>query len=166
MGNLVKWARIGVFAVIAVVALVSFSRGHIEQGLGLVPALLLISPEIMGSWGWLSRRWRARVYRTDDNERFYLYRLTNIRARDEGAMVWFVARHIGDALEMKDFDRALASLPAAHKRRFGGDLFVSESGVLKLIEASRNPEAGKFKLFFTREIMFPIQKQREHSKSG
>jgi hypothetical protein len=163
MENLVKWARIGVFAAVAVVALVSFARGHIEHGLMLVPALLLVSPEIMGSWGWLSRRWQAQVYRTDDNERFYLYRLTNIRARDEGAMVWFVARHIGDALEMKDLDRALAGVPAAHKKRFGGDLFVSESGVTRLIEMSRHPDAGKFKLFFTREIMFPIQKQRGHA---
>lgn len=157
--------RIGVFAVCAAGALGMFIEGHPRGGVLLIPAVVLVVPEIMGSWRWFVDLCKAHVFHTEDNERFYLYRLTDIRARDEGPMIWFLARHIGDALEMKNLDAALGSVEAAHKKRVGRDLFVSEIGVGKLIEVSRNAEAGKFKLFFEREIMFPIKKKRDFDKS-
>lgn len=152
--------RLTIFAFCAVGAVGLLVKG-MPGGVLLVPGAILIVPEIMGFWGWLWRLGKAYVYQTEDNERFYLYGLYKIRARTEGAKVWFLARHIGDALAIADLNRQLGKLTAKQKEKFGGDLFISEDGIAPLCDALRSENGRKFKLYFEREIMSPILKRRE-----
>ena len=157
--------RVTAAAIGVVVALVLFGKGLPGGGLtALIPSVILVVPELMDSWGWFVNLCRGHIYSADENERFYLYGMVNIRAREEGRTMWFVARHIGDALAIADLGRALGAVPATHKKKFGRDLFISEDGVVKLADSLRSQEAGRFKLFFERQIMFAIQKARGDGK--
>ena len=152
--------RLTIFALCAVGSVSLLVKG-MAGGVFLTLGVILVVPEVMASWGWLSRLVKKYLYHTEENERFYLYGLTKIRARTEGPKVWFLARHIGDALEIGDLNRQLSKLSAAHKEKFGGDLFISEDGIAPLCDALRNENSRRFKLHFEREIMSPILKRRE-----
>jgi hypothetical protein len=152
--------RVTIFALCAVGSVSLLVKG-MAGGVFLTLGVILVVPEIMAFGPWLWQLGKRYLYQTDENERFYLYGLTKIRARTEGEKVWFLARNIGDALETSDLNRQLSKLPGAHKEKFGGDLFISEDGIVPLCDALRNENSRKFKLYFEREIMSPILKRRE-----
>lgn len=127
------------------------------------PAIALVAPEIVELFPWLWGRGRAHVYEPGENDRMYTYGLVNIWMRMQGEIPWFVARDIANALGVKNLDDAVEKMGTTEKLVFESDgaLCLSEKGVIRLASSSRNPDAPKFRIWFEREVMFPIRKRSE-----
>lgn len=151
--------RVTLFLVIAGITVYSFSRGNAFALIG-VAAVALIAPEIVALFEWLWGKGREHVYDPGENDRLYTYDLVNIHMRMQGRIPWFVAREIGWALEIRDIAPHVARFDVTERDEIGEDgaVCLSEKGVLRLIAASRNRDARRFRLWFEREVMFAIRR--------
>jgi len=96
----------------------------------------------------------------------YTFDMVNIHMRMQGEFPWFLARDIGWALDIKDIRPAIEGFGAHERSEIGADsaLCLSEKGVLRLINSSRHPQARRLRLWFERDVMFPIQRKREQAR--
>lgn len=121
-----------------------------------VPAVALIVPELFALWEWYLEKSRELAYRTD--ERIYRFGYAQIRMLMDGPDPWFAAADIVRALGLENLEAEIRSYDAAKCRKLGkgGDLYLSGAAVQALGERSRHPDARSFRLWFTREVMFPF----------
>lgn len=138
-------------------------KGQMATAVFLAPSVALIAPELIEIFPWLWRKGHAHIYEPGENDRIYCYGLINIWMRMEGEIPWFVARDIGNALGVKNLANAVEKMGTTEKHLFeaDGELCLSEKGVLRLASSSRSPDAPKFRLWFEREVMFPIRRKQE-----
>jgi hypothetical protein len=122
-------------------------------------AVLLIAPEIVELWCWFVAKAEAHAVRRD--ERIYRYGYTDIRMLMVGGNPWFAAADVGSALGLTDVDEETRHFDVAHCNFVGGELYLSEAGVAILMGLSRHPDARSFRIWFEREVMFPLNRARE-----
>jgi hypothetical protein len=126
------------------------------------PTIALIVPELIEFWPWLAGK--AEEHAVDRAERIYRFGYTDIRMLKVGASPWFAAADICAALGLRDEGEETRSLGAALCRAIGdgGERYLSEAGVTLLMERSPHPDARSFRNWFTREVMSPFARAREH----
>ena len=153
--------RVALFLVIAAVFVWRMANGSAFAVL-LVPAVALIAPEIVALFGWFWDKGREHVYDMGENDAIYTYDLVNIHMRMQDESPWFVAHEVGWALDIKEIRPTIERFGAGERGEIGKDreLCLSEKGVLRLIESSRNPDARRFRLWFERSVMFAIKRAR------
>lgn len=154
--------RVSLFAVLAALCVWGLLKGNAFAVL-LVPSVALVVPEIVALFEWFWDKGREHAYDMGENERLYTYDTVNIHMRMQGKFPWFVAHEVGWALEIKDIRPAIEKFGVGERDEIGEDraLCLSEKGVLRLIDASRNPDARRFRLWFEREVMFAIRRRRD-----
>lgn len=153
--------RVAVFLPIAAVCIWGLARGSAFAVL-LVPAVALIAPEIVALFGWFWRKGREHAYEMGENDAIYTYDLVNIHMRMQDDLPWFVAHEVGWALDIRDIRPVIDRFAADERGEIGRDreLCLSEKGVMRLIDSSRNPDARRFRLWFERSVMFQIKRKR------
>lgn len=130
------------------------------------PAIALVAPELVEMFPWLWRKGRERYYDPGENDRMYTYGLVNIWMRMQGEVPWFVARDIANALRVDDIESRVEKFATSEKcvMEADGALCLSEKGVLRLASGTRTHDAPKFRLWFEREVMFPIRRKQERDR--
>ncbi|MEK0160206.1 BRO family protein [Pseudoalteromonas piscicida] len=95
------------------------------------------------------------------NEEFGLDNLTTIEINTG---IWFLAKEVCRALELKDVNGALGRLDSDEKIispmpiNGGQEIIISESGLYSLVFASRKPTAKEFQRWITKEVIPTIRK--------
>lgn len=102
--------------------------------------------------------------------KYHIYGRTHLRAYFDGDEVWFDARDVLSVLDKKPASwletrftpGEYGVLPGRKEKGF------TPAGVMKLTEISNHPEAGKFRLWFERSVVFTLSRKREiqAEKSG
>lgn len=95
-----------------------------------------------------------------------LFGIVRVLKTDDGE-IWFVAKDVCDALELKNHRTSLASLDDDEKNTVHivdgtpgnpNVSIINESGLYSLVLRSRKPEAKKFKKWVTSEVLPSIRK--------
>ena len=99
------------------------------------------------------------------------YGLDNLTTIEIGEAVWFVAREVCRALDLRDMPNALGRLEEDDKQVFaiphkGNEIIISESGLYTLVFASRKPNARAFQRWITKEVIPSIRKSGSYGKSA
>jgi hypothetical protein len=123
------------------------------------PAVVLIAPEVVEFWPWLVGK--AEEHAVDRDERIFRFGYTDIRMLMVGENPWFAAADVASALGFNDIDEETKRFDVAKCDFVGGELYLSEAGVRTLIEHSRHRDTRSFKIWFDREVMFPLNRARE-----
>lgn len=125
-------------------------------------SVVLITPEIVAFFGWIWNRGREHVYDESDYDVLYTFDMVDIHMRMEGEIPWFLARDIGWVFDIKDIRPTIERYGVGERGEIGEDgaLCLSEKGVLRLASSLRHPRAPKFRLWFERDVMFPIRRKR------
>lgn len=95
------------------------------------------------------------------NDEFGLENLTTVEINTE---VWFLAKEVCRALELKDVHSALGRLDNDEKTispmliNGGQEIIISESALYSLVFASRKPTAKAFQRWVTKEVIPTIRK--------
>ena len=123
------------------------------------PLIALIAPEVVEFWSW----WvgKAEEHAVDREERIYRFGYTDIRMLMMGEKPWFTAADVGSALGFADVDQETKLFDVTRCDIVNGELYLSEAGVRILIEHSRHRDTRSFKVWFDREVMFPLNRARE-----
>ena len=167
MNDLPHWPapklRMALFLCIMAAMLYSLVVGGNPFALLAAPAVALVAPEIVEIFPWLARKGREHVYEPGENDRMYTYGLVNIWMRMQGEIPWFVARDIANALRVEGIESRVEKFATSEKciMEADGELCLSEKGVLRLASGTRTHDAPKFRLWFEREVMFPIRRLQE-----
>jgi hypothetical protein len=123
------------------------------------PAVVLIAPEVVEFWPWLAGK--AEAHAVDRDERIYRFGYTDIRMLMVGETPWFAAADVGRALGFADVDQETRLFDVTQCDFIGDVLYLSEAGVTILIGHSRHRDTRSFKIWFEREVMFPLSRARE-----
>jgi len=127
----------------------------------LAPLFLFFGKDVVRLWDWLYARARRHAYRTE--ERVYRYGYVPVRMLMTGQIPWFSAADVGRALglpKIGDEARKLDVLEWEEMGRRKG-LYLSETAVLTLIDRAPGANRREFKIWFTREVMSPLNRERE-----
>ena len=157
--------RIAAFSVVAGLCIVALVVSGPNQAVLTVivlcvPVVALIVPELFQLWEW----WigKAEAHAVQREERLYRFGYSDIRMRMVGERPWFAAADVGGALELADvrdetrhFDVTWCDVIGD-----GNELYLSEAGVMALAGRSRHPDARQFRIWFEREVMFPLNRAR------
>lgn len=89
--------------------------------------------------------------------------LGRVRTVVKGEDVWFVAKDVCEALEIKNTTQAMQKLDPEERTMFnigrqGDTNIINESGLYSLIMTSRKPQAKAFKKWVTSEVLPSIRK--------
>ena len=99
-----------------------------------------------------------------------------VRGFEENGVIWLCAKDVCDRLELSNNRKAMADLaedevcmhhvphPQSENKQLEM-LFVSESGLYRLIFKSRKPEAKKFRRWVTHEVLPSLRKTGSYSLS-
>jgi hypothetical protein len=147
-----------VAAFLVIVPALWFAAGPIGLALSSV-AVALIAPEVVGLWYWLIGK--AEEHAVDRDERIYRFGYTDVRMLMVGENPWFAAADVGSALGFADIDQETKRFDVTKCDFVSGKLYLSEAGVMTLIGHSRHPDTRSFKVWFEREVMFPLNRARE-----
>jgi len=157
------------FAVVAGICLFLLLAGGPSQPVLIIvvlctPALALIAPELVEFWSWFAGKAEQRAVQRE--ERIFRFGYTDIRMLMVGQNPWFAADDIASALGLADLDHQVKHFDA-HKCDVVGkenERYLSEAGVMTLIGRSRHPDARSFRIWFEREVMFPLKRARENER--
>jgi len=112
-------------------------------------------------------RWlRLRAYRGD--ERVYRFGRRDVRMFLWHGRPWFSARAVCSALGYEDVDVTIRHLGATRHESAGrcSEPYLSEFAVAKLGARSRHPEAIAFRIWFERDVMYPLHRARARVALG
>jgi hypothetical protein len=123
------------------------------------PAVVLIAPEVVEFWSWLVGK--AEEHAVDRDERIYRFGYTDIRMLMVGENPWFAAADVSRVLGFADVDQETRLFDVTQRDFIGDVLYLSEAGVTTLIGHSRHRDTRSFKIWFEREVMFPLNRARE-----
>ncbi|BDF93666.1 MULTISPECIES: BRO family protein [Pseudoalteromonas] len=90
--------------------------------------------------------------------------LENLTTVEINTGIWFLAKEVCRALELKDINSALGRLDPDEKIispmpiNGGQEIIISESGLYSLVFASRKPTAKEFQRWITKEVIPTIRK--------
>jgi hypothetical protein len=149
--------------VVCICALLLYFGGPSQAVLIIIvlcsPLIALIAPEVVESWSW----WvgKAEEHAVDRVERIFRFGYTDIRMLMVDENPWFAAADVGSALGFADIDQETRRFDVAKCNFLGGELYLSEAGVTALIAYSRHRDTRSFKIWFEREVMFPLNRARE-----
>ncbi len=122
-------------------------------------AFALVAPEVVELWCWFLGK--AEQHAVDRDERIYRFGYTDIRMLMVGEHPWFAAADVGSALGFADVDQETRLFAATQCNVVGNEFYLSEAGVMALIGHSRHRDTRSFKVWFEREVMFPLNRARE-----
>ena len=156
--------RVAAFAAVAGVCAVLLLLGGPSQAVLIVvvmctPAVVLIAPEVVEFWSWFVGK--AEEHAVNRDERIYRFGYTDIRMLMVGENPWFAGADVGSALGFADIDQETRLFDVAKCSFIGDVLYLSEAGVMTLIGQSRHRDTWSFKIWFEREVMFPLSRARE-----
>ncbi len=161
--------RVGAFALVVAYCVYQLAAGGVAQGTMITivmcsPAFLLIAPEMVEFWSWYARK--AEEHAVDREERIYRFGYTDIRMLMVGEKPWFAAADVGSALGFADVDQETRLFDVTRCDIVNGEIYLSEAGVRTLIEHSRHRDTRSFKVWFDREVMFPLNRAREQERKA
>ena len=152
--------------VLALVAAGWHSAGPI--GLAFVaPAIgVAFSKNLIEFWESAVRAMRKHAYEGD--ERVYKFGFVQLRMVMRHGRPWFAAHEVCGALGYEDVDEAIRHLAASEHEGIGGSRipYLPEAAVDKLAARSRHPDAVRFRIWFERDVMYPIKRAREQADTG
>ena len=142
------------------------------RGLGMIgflltlPLLAWLASRLIvhgsgGAVGWINRqatrKWHGNYYAFNDIQ---------IRIHEDDGRLWFVAKDVLLALDMKDVaDSFLARFPDEARVVAGTGLTALDSdGLEKLLGKRQDHEAVRFLQWMRREVMMPWEKKRERTR--
>ena len=125
------------------------------------PVIALVVPELFQLWEWWIGKAEAHAVQRD--ERIYRFGYTDIRMLMAGKNPWFAAADVGDALGLADIREEIRyfDVTRCDVMGEGGERYLSEAAVIALAERSRHPDARSFRIWFEREVMFPLDRARK-----
>ena len=161
--------RVAAFAAVVGVCAVLLLLGGPSQAVLIVivmcaPAVVLIAPEVVEFWSWFVGK--AEEHAVDRDERIYRFGYTDIRMLMVGENPWFAAADVGSALGFADVDQETKRFDVTQCDFVSDELYLSEAGVMTLIGHSRHRDTRSFKVWFEREVMFPLNRAREARERG
>jgi len=156
--------RVAIFALVAGICVAAYGvAGPATPVLILivlcVPVVALIVPELFQLWEWFVGK--AEEHAVDRDERIYRFGYTDIRMLMVGENPWFAAADVGSALGFADVDQETKRFDVTQCDIVSDELYLSEAGVMTLIGRSRHRDTRSFKIWFEREVMFPLNRARE-----
>ena len=111
-----------------------------------------------GAVGWINREatreWEGQYYAFND---------VQVRIYESDGRLWFVAKDVLQALEIKEVaDSFLARFPAETRWLEGEKLTaINADGLEKLLGKRQDRESGRFLLWMRRDVLKPWQKKKE-----
>jgi hypothetical protein len=132
----------------------------------LVWALLL--PKLILDWlPALPRSARAAAIASREGD-VYTFETHELRVVSIGGYPWVVDSDLLAVLGEAPTETSRRRYDAAHGARIPGTKLwaFSEAGAVKLLSASRHPDAHKLRLFLERQVFVPAQKRRERAQEG
>lgn len=144
-----------------------YRSGEIAAIAVVAPLLgILFTREVMNFFGGSYYAVRRRAYDSDTRVFKYGYS-TQIRMIMHRNRAWFEARPVCEALGHRDVERTIRHYATTEYCVYGRKKapFVSESGVRRLAEISRHPEAPAFLRWFDNEVAAALDRARRRMKS-
>lgn len=144
-----------------------YRSGEIAAIAVVAPLLgILFTRDVMNLFGGSYYIMRKRAYGGDARVFKYGYS-TQIRMIMHRNRAWFEAKPVCEALGHRDVERTIRHYATTEWCVYGRkkETFVSESGVRRLAEISRHPEAPAFLRWFDNEVLSTLEKTRRRMKS-
>lgn len=128
---------------------------------------LMFSRDVMNFFGGSAYTLRKRAYDSDVRVFKYGYS-TQIRMIMYRNRAWFAAKPVCEALGHGDVVRTLRHYATTEYCVYGlkKETFVSESGVRRLAEISRHPDAPSFLRWFDTEVAATLERTRRRMKTA
>lgn len=128
---------------------------------------ILLTRDIINLFGGSYYVMRRRAYDSDARVFKYGYS-TQIRMIMHRNRAWFEAKPVCETLGHRDVERTIRHYATTEYCVYGRkkESFVSESGVRRLAEISRHPEAPAFLRWFDNEVAATLERTRRRMKSN